>query len=184
MGRALEYSNKSDEELMALIARRDYNAVATMVSRHQRGLLNLFYRYTNDRLLAEDLAQEVFLRVYKSAPLYESRSLFKVWLYRVAKNVCLNELKTLQVFEKLPEQKAETKSPQEEMIQAEREIRVRQAIEMLPERQKLALILRRFQGLSQEETAEVMEATSEAIEGLLTRAKARLRLALADLQPG
>lgn len=184
MGRALEYSNKSDEELMALIARRDYNAVATMVSRHQRGLLNLFHRYTNDRLLAEDLAQEVFLRVYKSAPLYESRSLFKVWLYRIARNVCLNELKTLQVFEKLTEQKAETVSPQEEMIQAEREIRVRQAIEMLPERQKLALILRRFQGLSQEETAEVMEATSEAIEGLLTRAKARLRLALADLQPG
>lgn len=165
-----------------MIARRDYNAVATMVSRHQRGLLNLFYRYTNDRLLAEDLAQEVFLRVYKSAPLYESRSLFKVWLYRIARNVCLNELKTLQVFEKLPEQKAETESPQEEMIQAEREIRVRQAIEMLPERQKLALILRRFQGLSQEETAEVMEATSEAIEGLLTRAKARLRLALADLR--
>lgn len=169
---------------MALIARRDYNSVAVLVSRHQRSLLNLFYRYTNDRLLAEDLAQEVFLRVYKSAPLYESRSLFKVWLYRIAKNVCLNELKTLQVFEKLPEQKAETESPQEEMIRAEREIRVRQAIEMLPERQKLALILRRFQGLSQEETAEVMEATSEAIEGLLTRAKARLRLALADLQPG
>lgn len=167
-----------------MIARRDYDAVAILVSRHQRGLLNFFYRYTNDRLLAEDLAQEVFLRVYKSAPLYESRALFKVWLYRIAKNVCLNELKAPQIFEKLTEQKAETESPQEEMIQAEREIRVRQAIGTLPERQKLALILRRFQGLSQEETAEVMEATSEAIEGLLTRAKARLRSALADLQPG
>ncbi|MEW6327706.1 MAG: sigma-70 family RNA polymerase sigma factor [Thermodesulfobacteriota bacterium] len=182
MGSTLEYNDKSDEELMALIARRDYNAVATLVSRHQRGLLNLFYRYTNDRLLAEDLTQEVFLRVYKSAPLYEARSLFKVWLYRIAKNVCLNELKALRILEKLPEQKTETESPQEEMIRAEREIRVRQAIEMLPERQRLALILRRFQGLSQEETAEVMETTSEAIEGLLARAKAKLRSALADLQ--
>ena len=82
---------------MALVAGGDHRAAAVLVSRHQGRLLNLFYRYTNDRLLAEDLAQEVFLRVYKSAPLYEPRAPFQVWLYRVAKNLCLNELKARRV---------------------------------------------------------------------------------------
>ncbi len=184
MGNDLEYRDKADEELMALIAAKDHDAVVALVSRHQRGVLNLLYRYTNDRLLAEDLAQEVFLRVYKSAALYESRSRFRVWLYRIAKNVCLNELSAIRLRGRLAQPETMAESPQEEVIRAEREAQVRRAIQMLPERQRLAIILRRFQGLSQEEAAEVMGTSAEAIEGLLTRAKARLRLALADLQPG
>ncbi len=183
MGKGLEYKDKSDEELMALVAARDESAVTALVSRHQRGLLNLFYRYTNDRLLSEDLAQEVFLRVYKSAPLYEPRSLFTVWLYRIAKNICLNELKARRARMYRPEEGPASKTPHEELLREERAARVRQAIEALPERQRLAIILRRFQGLSQQETAEVMDTTPEAMEGLLARAKMKLRSALADLLP-
>lgn len=183
MGKALDYKDKSDENLMVLIAAKDHGAAAALIFRHQRGLLNLFYRYTNDRLLAEDLAQEVFLRVYKSAPFYQPRSLFKVWLYRIAKNVCFNELKARQLRRRLPEPEADGGCPREELIRMERAQYIQKAIEALPERQRLALILRRFQGLSQKETAEIMETSPEAIESLLARAKTRLRSMLADLSP-
>jgi RNA polymerase sigma-70 factor (ECF subfamily) len=183
MGKALEHSQRTDEELMALMARGDHGAAAILVSRYQRGLLNLFYRYTNDRWLAEDLTQEVFLRVYKSAPLYEPRAPFKVWLYRVAKNLCFNELKARRVRERPVEQEAEPPTPHDELVRTQREARVRRAIEGLPERQRLALILRRFEGLSLAEAAAVMETTAGAVEQLLARAKASLRQTLADLLP-
>ncbi len=168
---------------MAAMAGADHAAAAALVERHQRGLLNLFYRYTNDRLLAEDLAQEVFLRVYKSAPLYEPRAPFRVWLYRIARNLCLNELRSRRVRRRPLEETAPSwaASPAEERARAEREERVRQAVEGLPERQRLALILRHYEGLSQAEAAEVLQTTVEAVEGLLGRARAKLRLALADL---
>ena len=183
MGKALEHTERTDEELMALMAEGDHGAAAVLVSRHQRGLLNFFYRYTNDRLLAEDLAQEVFLRVYKSAPHYEPRSAFTIWLYRVAKNLCFNELKARRVRERPLEQPAGVPTPHEELDKAQREARVRRAIEELPERQRLALIRRRFQGLSSDEAAEVMDATPGAVEQLVARAKARLKTTLADLLP-
>lgn len=181
MSIATEYSDKTDDELMALTAGRDHLAAAVLVARHQRSLLNLFYRYTADRTLSEDLAQEVFLRVYKSAPLYEPRSVFKIWLYRIAKNICFNEMKATRGRRELPEEVIVEGDPRDALIAAEREIRVKQAVAALPERQKLALILRRFHGLSQQETAETMETTPEAIESLMMRARTRLRTTLADL---
>jgi RNA polymerase sigma-70 factor (ECF subfamily) len=184
MGKALEHSQRTDEELMALVADGDHGAATVLVSRHQGKLLNLFYRYTNDRLLAEDLSHEVFLRVYKSAPLYQPRAPFQVWLYRVAKNLCLNELKAKRVREHPPEQEAETPTPYDELVRAQREARVRRAIEELPERQRLVLILHRFEGFSLSDTAAVMETTPGAVEQLWVRAKARLKTTLADLLPG
>lgn len=168
---------------MALIAKRDHDALAALMSRHQRGLLNLFYRYTNDRFLAEDLAQEVFVRVYKSAPYYQSRSLFQVWLYRIAKNLCLNELKSSRMGQVLFEEEKVVESPDCRLLRAEKEARIRQEIKKLPERQRLALILRKYHGLSQEETAQVMETTTEAVESLMSRARTRLRASLSDLLP-
>jgi len=184
MGKALDYSHKTDEELMALMAAADHAAAAALVARHQRGLLNLFWRYTFDRLLAEDLTQEVFLRVYKSAPLYEPRAPFRVWLYRIARNICFNELKARRVRQRPLEEPGPERSPHEELDRAQREQRVRAAIEALPERQRLALILHRFEGLPQAAVAEVMETTPEAVEALIGRAKARLRQLLADLVGG
>ncbi|MFH1147555.1 MAG: sigma-70 family RNA polymerase sigma factor [Pseudomonadota bacterium] len=185
MGRTTtEYGEKTDDELMALTATRDHRAAVVLIARHQRPLLNLFYRYTADRTLSEDLAQEVFLRVYKSAPLYEPRSVFRIWLYRIAKNICFNEMKATRGRRELPEEIIGQDDPGEALIASERAIRVRQAVASLPERQKLALILRRFHGLSQHETAETMETTPEAIESLMARAKAKLKILLADLAEG
>jgi len=183
MGKAIEHTERTDEELVALMAEGDHGAAATLVSRHQRGLLNFFYRYTNDRLLAEDLAQEVFLRVYKSAPHYEPRTAFTIWLYRVAKNLCFNELKARRVRERPLEQPVGVPTPHEEFDKAQREARIRRAIGVLPDRQRLALILRRFEGLSLTEAAAVLETTPGALEQLLARAKARLKTTLADLLP-
>jgi RNA polymerase sigma-70 factor (ECF subfamily) len=183
MGKALEHTERTDEELIAAMAGGDHGAATALVSRHQRGLLNLFYRYTNDRLLAEDLTQEVFLRVYKSAPLYEPRAPFLVWLYRVAKNLCFNELKARRVRKRPLEPEGEPPTPHDELVRAQREARVRRAMEGLPDRQRLALILRRFEGLSLAEAAAVLETTPGAVEQLLARGKASLKKTLADLLP-
>lgn len=175
----------SDEQLMARIGAGDRLAVSELLSRHERGLLSFFTRYTNDLPLAEDLTQETFLRVLKSAPAYQPLAPFGVWLYRIAKNLCLNEIGARRVrsrrFEIDP---ASRSSPEDDVGQAEREARVLRAVRLLPERQRLAVVLRRFEGLQVAEIAEVMETNESAVEGLLARATARLRELLRGLLDG
>ncbi|MCX5825498.1 MAG: sigma-70 family RNA polymerase sigma factor, partial [Deltaproteobacteria bacterium] len=84
----------SDEELMARIAGSDAQAFEILVRRHQRHILNLLYRTIGDRTQAEDVAQEVFLRVWRAAEDYEPKSKFTTWVYRIAVNLCLDALKS------------------------------------------------------------------------------------------
>ena len=76
------------------IAKGDHDAFEILVNRHQISVLNLIYRFIGDRTQAKDLAQEVFLRVWQTAKSYESRAKFTTWIYRIATNLCLNELKS------------------------------------------------------------------------------------------
>ena len=83
----------SDEELMARIAGSDAQAFEILVRRHQRRILNLIYRSIGDRIQAEDVAQEVFLRVWRAAEDYKPKAKFTTWVYRIAVNLCLDALK-------------------------------------------------------------------------------------------
>ena len=83
-----------NEELMARIAKGDESAFQILVERHQASLLNMIYRFLGDRTKSQDLAQEVFLRVWQAARTYEPKAKFTTWLYRIAANLCLNELKS------------------------------------------------------------------------------------------
>ena len=84
----------SDEELMARIAGSDAQAFEILVRRHQRRILNLIYRSIGDRIQAEDVAQEVFLRVWRAAEDYEPKAKFTTWVYRIAVNLCLDAMKS------------------------------------------------------------------------------------------
>ena len=84
----------SSEDLMARIAKGDEEAFEILVNRHQTSVLNLIYRFIGDRTQAKDLAQEVFLRVWQAAKSYEPKAKFTTWIYRIATNLCLNELKS------------------------------------------------------------------------------------------
>jgi len=84
----------SSEDMMAKVGNGDCEAFEVLVTRHQAPVLNLIYRFLGDRTQAKDLAQEVFLRVWQSAKTYKPEAKFTTWIYQIASNLCLNELKS------------------------------------------------------------------------------------------
>ena len=86
----------SSEDLMAQVAHGDEFAFELLVRRHEISVLNLIYRYIGDRTKAKDLAQEVFIRVWRAANRYEPKAKFTTWIYSITANLCLNELKSVK----------------------------------------------------------------------------------------
>jgi RNA polymerase sigma-70 factor (ECF subfamily) len=173
------------EELMARIAEGDESAFEILVNRHQTSVLNLIYRFIGDRTRAKDLAQEVFLRVWQSARSYEPKAKFTTWIYRITANLCLNELKSsrrkkwlqfLRFGDNLENTVEETlvddtPSPEDILLAKERSRQIANALQSLPENQRMALILKRYDDLSYQEIAKVIGCSVSAVESLLVRAK-------------
>jgi RNA polymerase sigma-70 factor (ECF subfamily) len=186
---AAEDKDLPDEALMARIAGGDTGAFEILVGRHQRRILNLIYRSLSDRAQAEDMAQEVFLRVWRAAGDYSPKAKFTTWLYRIAVNLCLDAIKSARHRqflihpEGLPASPAEeaqpvgngTPSPEELLIDAEETGRILAALQELPTNQRLAVVLKKFDGLSYEEISRVLGSSVPAVESLLVRAKKTLR---------
>ena len=177
------------EELVARVAEGDEYAFQILVNRHQTSVLNLIYRFMGDRLKSEDLAQETFLQVWRSAKTYQRKSKFTTWLYRICANLCLNEIKSarrkkwLQFFKNTPDSKQpdnedlldESPNPEDLLLARERNQQITNALQALPENQRIALILRRYDNLSYEEISRVLGCSIPAVESLLVRAKRTLQ---------
>ena len=182
-------SELSSEDLMAKIAKGDDDAFEILVNRHQTSVLNLIYRFIGDRTQAKDLSQEVFLRVWQSARSYKPEAKFTTWIYRIATNLCLNELKSahhkkwLQFFQSDANDEARTEenipdrlpSPEDLLLAKERSSQITNALQSLPESQRMALILKRYDDLSYQEIAQVLGCSVPAVESLLVRAKRSLQ---------
>jgi len=183
-------TERTDVELMLACKAGDEAAFGILVDRHRNAVVNLTYRYLSDRTDAEDLAQEVFLKVYRARKRYEPRAKFTTWLYRIAVNACLNEVRDRK---KRPTQSAatiaggdgefgpaladgEAASPADAAERSELRERVRSAVDELPERQRLALLLNKFHGLSYEEMAAALELSIPAVKSLLVRARENVRV--------
>lgn len=179
-------AEKSDLELLVLTAAGDQAAFEQLVLCYQNKIFNLAYRYSRDRQDSEELAQEVFLKVWKYARTFKGKSAFSTWLYRLAVNTCLNYRQKKKIVpELLPllgDFAAETNSVGAEMIARERQDLLDKAMDALPTRQKLALILANFEGRSYEEIAVIMEASIAAVETLLFRARQNLGARLRPLK--
>jgi RNA polymerase sigma-70 factor (ECF subfamily) len=175
----------SSEDLMARIAEGDEYAFEILVTRHQTSVLNLIYRFIGDRTQAKDLAQEVFLRVWQTAKSYEPKAKFTTWIYRIATNLCLNELKSARRKKWSPfhrcdehsenaiEETFSDGSPTAEdlLLTKERNRLITDALQSLPPNQRMALVLKRYDDLSYEEIARIMGCSVSAVESLLVRAK-------------
>ena len=177
-----------DTQLMLDFCAGDLAAFGKLVRRNQKIVLNLAYRYVSDRATAEDMVQDVFLRVYGAAAKYHPSAKFTTWVYRITVNVCLNHLRSERTRRSLSldvdggddERASDLPEPRHtppsaRLEREELEGKVREAMGNLPETQRTAVLLRRFQELSYEEIAEVMETTVPAVKSLLARARKALK---------
>jgi len=177
----------SSEDLMAQVAEGDEYAFEVLVRRHQTSILNLIYRYVGDRTKAKDLAQEVLIRVWRAANRYEPKAKFTTWIYRITANLCLNELKSygkrkllfgerpIEEGQTLNEESNVSPSAEDILLAEERSRQISHALQNLPEKQRMALILKRYDNLSYGEIAKIMECSVSAVESLLVRAKRNLK---------
>ncbi len=189
-GPGVEEEVDFDAALMLKAQRGDVEAFAELFRRHSRAMINLAYRYVGDRGRAEELAQDIFLKLHKSVGSYTPSSRFKTFLYRVATNHCLNELRRgeykVRPLRAVPDGDDEPVDPvdlnavrPDEMAEARQlEQSVAAALQKLPERERLALILCRFQGLPYRDIAAAMETTESAVKSLIHRATVALTDAL------
>ncbi|WP_415914376.1 RNA polymerase sigma factor [Paraburkholderia sp. J67] len=174
-----------DANLIARVGTRDAGAVRTLVMNKLPRLLAIATRMLGDRMEAEDVAQEAFMRIWKQAPHWRTgEAKFDTWLHRVALNLCYDRLRgrretPAQTADALPEEADPAARPDEHMESRTRDERVRAALAALPVRQREALVLTYYQELSNAEAAGLMDITVDALESLLARARRTLRAQLA-----
>jgi len=169
-----------DADLLLRSASGDRQAFDELVTRNRQGVLSLIYRHVADTVEAEDLAQEAFVRLYQARRRYRPTAKFGTFLHRLVVNLCLNEARRrrrrptqpLADLEQTPA--PATTSPDQHVQQAELSRQVAVALQHLPETQRMAVILNRFEGLSYAEIAATMDLSVKAIEALLHRAKRSL----------
>ena len=178
-----------DAALMAEVARGDTVAFERLVERHQALVIGTVGRMLGSNSDVEDVAQQVFVRVWKSAPRYRPTAKFTTWLLTITRNLVFNEVRrrkrhpadTLDVHEgeeALALTDPARHVPDEELLQAELQSAIESAIGRLPEKQRMAVVLRRYEGKSYEEIGEVLDLTVAAVKSLLFRARTELRTAL------
>jgi len=179
-----------DAALMLRVKKGDRDAFARLVEKYQQPVMNFVHRTLHDEIEAEDVAQNVFLQVYKSAPRYERTAKFSTWLFTIARNLCLNEIRrrsrhpaesldaTHPESEDQPLRQFEDKksfSPPETLLHGELEEKIAQALADLPENQRTALLLCRQDELSYEEIAEVLDCSLSATKSLIHRGRETLK---------
>jgi RNA polymerase sigma-70 factor, ECF subfamily len=165
-----ELKNGSSEILRALI------------DRHSKAVIRTCYSFVQNKDDAEDIAQEVFIEVIRSINQFRSESDLGTWLYRICVNKSLDHLRKQKRNKRIADLKAfflsrgeSAKSPHNQLEEQERKELLRRQIALLPENQRIALILSQYNRLTNKKIAEVMETTESGVESLVTRARANLR---------
>jgi len=179
-----------DLELMARVRGGDTDAFAVLVGRHQHRVIGTIARMLGSPDEAEDLAQQVFVRVWRSAPRWEPNARFTTWLLTITRNLVFNEVRRRSRSRTIPlDEPGEygtreypdpaTNTPEDDLRVAELQQAIDQAIQSLPEQPRMALILRRYEEMPYEEIAAVLGTTVPAVKSMLFRARSELRERLA-----
>ena len=180
----------SDEDLMMKCRKGDMSAFELLVRRHQNPLINYIHRSIDDYHRSEDLSQETFLRVFKSASRYEPTASFKSWLYTIATNLCRNEIRNRSrrntyYLEDLVEEGEDIYHTEimrdtrylPDILLEKKEQRqiIRKALAQLPENQRIALTLITYQDLRYEEVADILGCSVGAVKALIHRARQKMK---------
>ena len=181
----MDLKSLTDEQLMAAIAQGGMAEFGELVTRHQEKAFALALRTLGQRDLAEDISQEAFLRVYRSAKRYQPKAKFTTWLYRIVVNLCLDERRKskrnpigLSKYSENLESKSDD-DPATILETEEKKNIVWKAIKKLKKRERVVVVLHRFHGLSHTEVASTMGCSQSAVESLLVRSYQKLRKELA-----
>jgi RNA polymerase sigma-70 factor (ECF subfamily) len=188
----LEY----DAQLMLRVREGDSASFSLLLERHRNAVIHFLYRMVQNQAVAEELAQEVFLRVYRSRESYEPTAKFTTWLFRIATHLALNwirDYKNERGQESLDEELldgaprqigAGEPNVEQRMVWEARLAEVRRAIKSLPEKQRAAVMMHKYDDLDYTQIARVLECSESAVKSLLFRAYETLRNRLAHLDCG
>ena len=180
----------TDAQIMLRAKAGDESAFAYLVQKYRRPMVSFMYRMSHNAAAAEDLAQEVFLRVYRSRTSYEASAKFTTWLYRIATNLAVNHARDTR--NERPDKMASLDEPDEEtgttmdvadstltveqaILRRERMEAIRAKVQALPERQRMAVIMHKYQQMDYKQIGEVLKLSESATKSLLFRAYESLR---------
>lgn len=177
------FGDNSDQDLIKAVGNRNHQAFERIVNRYKKPIYNFVYRYLQDHFSAEEVVQEIFLRIYQAAPKYKVVNNAKVstWIFKIAFNLSMNELKRRKrhlrlIGDRVVEREmfAETKIPgaveDKEITES-----IMSGVRLLPENQRSALLLRVQQGFSYQEISDILNTTVSSVESLIYRARQRLK---------
>jgi RNA polymerase sigma-70 factor (ECF subfamily) len=182
-----------DAELMLRVKEGDGASFCVLLEKHRTPVVNFLYRMVQNHAVAEELAQEVFLRVYRSRGTYEPTARFTTWMFRIATHLALNALRdgknerlqerldddsgdlpVKQVFDRKP-------SVEQSMVYEAKMDEVRRAISVLPEKQRAAVLMHKYEEMEYSQIAKVLSCSESAVKSLLFRAYETLRARLAHM---
>jgi len=188
---------RSDVQLMLGVKAGDDQSFELLLQRYRTPLVNFLSRMVRDQAIAEDLAQEVFLRVYRARKQYAPSAKFTTWLFRIATNLALNSIRDgryrrLEISldqepdagdDQLPAIEVPDRRPgmEQQLMSRDRATVIRRAVEALPEKQRVAVLLHKYHELDYDEIARILECSESALKSLLFRAYETLRVQLAPL---
>jgi RNA polymerase sigma-70 factor, ECF subfamily len=191
LGRAgAENAERTDAEVMLAVAAGDEVAYSYLVTKYHRQIIHFLYRMVHNEAVAEELAQEVFLRVYRSRESYRAEAKFSTWLYRIATNLAVNHARdtkyertapTLELDQPdaesgtLPEVAASDPNVEQTMLREERMAAIRAQVAALPERQRMAVLMHKYQEMDYRQIGDVLKLSESATKSLLFRAYQTLR---------
>jgi RNA polymerase sigma-70 factor (ECF subfamily) len=173
----------------------DDSAFDFLVQKFRRQLIGFMYRMTHNQPIAEELAQEVFLRVYRSRESYSAEAKFTTWMYRIATNLALNHLRDTKTERtevsvsldepdettgRTPDVPGRGLTAEEDLLRRERLAAIRKQVEALPERQRMAVLMHKYQAMDYKEIARVLKLSESATKSLLFRAYETLRETLKE----
>ena len=195
MGARAELDPSSDAALMLRVAEGDESCFNYLAQKYHRPMIHFLFRMVGNQAIAEELAQEVFLRVYRARSSYRAEARFTTWLYRIATNLAVNHARDTRhersaqtVYLDAPDEETGTSpdvaddepSVEERLLRDERMAAIRRHVMALPERQRMAVLMHKYQGMDYRQIGEVLKLSESATKSLLFRAYQTLREKLKD----